>query len=127
MKALILRGKYTGKEIEISQWCNNWFTLDPQKNEDLTEAQKRDIIRSPFNPTSLAFKHDTFQVIREHKNNGKLFVDFEPREMKGVFGEYEWSFNKKKLVEPERKYLTRAQAAELISEEDGMKINGFPV
>lgn len=116
MKALILRGKYTGKEVEISQWCNDWFTLDPEKNKDLTEAQKRDIIRSPFNPTSLAFDHATFQVIREHKNNGQLFVEFEPREMKGVFGSYEWSFQRKKAVEPERIYLTKAQAKGLIAE-----------
>jgi len=117
MKALILKGKYTGKEIEISQWCNDWFTLDPEKNEDLTDAQKRDIIRSPFSPVSLAFDHGTFEVIRKHKNNGQLFVEFEPREMKGVFGTYEWSFQRKKPVEPERVFITKTQAKALILEE----------
>ncbi len=97
MKALILKGKYTGKEVEVSQWCNDWFTLDPEKNEDLTENQKLEIMRKPFSPSSLAFTYHDFLTIRQHTNNGMLFVWFEQKECFGVFGSYEMTFKKRKL------------------------------
>ncbi|HEB13550.1 MAG TPA: hypothetical protein ENI13_01065 [candidate division CPR3 bacterium] len=88
MKAIIRRGKHKGREVEISQWCNDWFTVntgDPM------------IDRKPFSPTSLAFNVQGLDKIREHKNNGMLFNWFEIVDIRG-FGEYFFSFKKRKFV-----------------------------
>lgn len=97
MKALILKGKYAGKEVEVSQWCNDWFTLDPRKNEDLTDDQQLEILRKPFSPSSLAFSISDFFTIKKHKNNGTLFGEFVVREFGGRFGTYEIGFKRRKL------------------------------
>lgn len=71
MKALITRGKNKGREVEISQWCNDWFSIntgDPM------------IDRLPFSPSSLAFTREDMETIRTHKNNGILFNLFGIRE-----------------------------------------------
>jgi len=59
MRALVLRGKRKGKVVEISQWCNDWFTV----------MDSADI----YSPTSLAFSKEDMKTIKEHKNNGMLF------------------------------------------------------
>lgn len=115
MKALITRGKFTGKEVEVSQWCNDWFMLDPRKNEDLTEDQKAEIHRNPFSPTSLAFNMKDWNTIVVHKNNGTLFDQFEKREMDGRLGAYEYTFKKKTRPKvEERKFLTVLEALKLL-------------
>ncbi len=63
MKALILRGKHKGEEVKISQWCNDWFTIDTGTMMDL----------KPFSPASLAFKMDDLEVIQKH-NPGMMFA-----------------------------------------------------
>lgn len=63
MRALILKGRGMGREVEVSQWCNDWFTLEGYVQ--------------PFSPTSLAFTPLGMKEIKEHKNNGMLFVEFE--------------------------------------------------
>lgn len=92
MKAIIKRGKYKGKVVDISQWCNDWFTIDT----DIIELAVK-----PFSPTSLLFTHEGFNQIRDHKNNGFLFSWYEPypdhRNMKVVDGQiYALSFKKRK-------------------------------
>ena len=62
MNALILRGKNKGMVVEISQWCNDWFSLSDG---------------SIVSPTSIAFNIDTAHTIMEHNNNGIMFRMFE--------------------------------------------------
>jgi hypothetical protein len=92
MKVIIRRGKYKGQEHEVSQWCNDWFTLDSNRVEIATK---------PFSPSSLAFQFSGIQEIREHKNNGMLFSWYEPTMIIGLYakdgGIYSWSFKKRKL------------------------------
>lgn len=63
LNALILRGKHKGRVVPISQWCNDWFTLD---------SQEVDIARKAWSPASLSFSYETMNVIKDHKNNGML-------------------------------------------------------
>lgn len=94
MKALIIRGKFTGLELEVSQWCNDWFMLDP--NEDMPEADQMKIAHTPFSPTQLAFTVMDWIKLRDHKNNGMLFEWFEKHELGGKLGAYEYTFKKYK-------------------------------
>lgn len=92
MKALILRGKHKGRLEEVSQWCNDWFTLN---------SDNRDICVQPFLPSSLAFTITGLFEIQDHKNNGMLFAWFEPMTMAkphGVEGaeNYRWTFKRRK-------------------------------
>lgn len=124
MKALILRGKFAGKEVEVSQWCNDWFMLDPSKNEDLTKEERAEIHRKPFSPTSLAFDVLGFGEIKKHKNNGTLFNEFEVRDMGGALGNYELSFKKKvRRKENDRTFLTVEQALEVVAK--GNEVHTF--
>jgi hypothetical protein len=61
MKALILRGKHKGEEVEIGQWANDWFTLSTGNVE---------IDRKPMSPTSLAFTYESIRKIRKAKGIG---------------------------------------------------------
>lgn len=103
MRAVITRGKYKGFVCEVSQWCNDWFTLDPRDNPELSEEAKMEIMRKPFSPSSLAFTYAGLQEIRSHKNNGMLFAWFEPTMTKVInTGDstgtaYMWSFKKRKI------------------------------
>lgn len=99
MKALVIRGKDIGKEVEISQWCNDWFSI--------MNSNKI------FSPTSLAFTFQDFQFIKNHNNNGVLFKEFEPRELKGKFGAFEMTFAKRKVEK--RRFLTHEEALALIN------------
>lgn len=86
MKALILRGKYNGRVAEVSQWCNDWFTLDSEDD---------DITRKVWSPTSLAFTKEDFYQIVNHKNNGMLFSWFEPKLIMRAT-DYTYGFQKRK-------------------------------
>ncbi len=63
MKAIVLRGKNKGKVVEISQWCNDWFSVE----DDV----------SIYSPGELAFTEQGMDEILKHKNNGTLFAEFE--------------------------------------------------
>lgn len=102
MRAVILKGKYKGFICEVSQWCNNWITLDPRDSKRLSEQQQIDIMRKPFSPTSLAF---TYAGIQEIKNNpcGIMFKLFEicmtKKHFIGKSGAiYNWTFKKRKQI-----------------------------
>lgn len=81
MKALKLRGKNRGQEVEISQWCNDWFSL---MNGDIVS------------PSALAFKLKDFKIICDHKNNGMLFRWFEPAVSPAWCGNFIYTFKKKR-------------------------------
>lgn len=104
MKALVLRGKQKGKEFEVSQWCNNWFTL----NSDLIEVATK-----PFNPSSLAFTAEGIETVKNHHNNGVLFEEYEvvPSKAKKPYG-----FTFRKIKYPPRNFLTPEQAKDLLPE-----------
>jgi len=64
--ATILEGKFKGKEAEIKQWCDDWFSVEIDEFIKIVS------------PTSLQFTPEEFQVILEHNNNGMLLKLFEP-------------------------------------------------
>ena len=88
MKAVIRKGKLRGREVEISQWCNDWFTLDTGDPM---------IDRKPMSPSALAFTPDGILEIFAHKNNGMLLHWFEPTDNVAGFGKYFCSFKRRKL------------------------------
>lgn len=68
MKALVIRGRLKGKEVKISQWCNDWFTLDTGEWQ---------IDRIPMSPSSLAFTvGDSLTLQKSKKQSGILFQLF---------------------------------------------------
>jgi hypothetical protein len=67
MKALVLRGRGQDSEVEISQWCNDWFST--------TDGRI-------YSPASLAFTNADFNEIAAHKNNGMLFELYRPYDLK---------------------------------------------
>lgn len=71
----ILRGSRKGEQVEISQWCNDWVSLQDGKI---------------LSPTSLRYTEKEFKEILEHDNNGMMFLIFEPDHEK-------LTFRKKKL------------------------------
>lgn len=58
----ILRGKDKGRIVEISQWCNNWFTSKEGKVYSVLSVQ--------LNPIEM------LNVFR-HKNNGYMLERYE--------------------------------------------------
>lgn len=90
MKAIITRGKHKGEAYEVSQWCNDWFTLDSGNWE---------IDRQPFNPSSLQFNYVGAKSISDHKNNGILFALYELVPKKALFDSmglaYVWGFKRR--------------------------------
>lgn len=86
MKAKILKGKYKSKICEVSQWCNDWFTLDSDIKEITTKA---------FSPSSLAFDVNGMFEIKHHKNNGMLWVLFKMVYLKKVNSRYCFSFKRR--------------------------------
>lgn len=60
--ATILRGKNKGNYVEIIQWCNDWFMVEPGEI---------------VSPTSLQLNQDEIKKVTEHENNGLLFGLFE--------------------------------------------------
>ena len=62
--AIVLRGKNKGKEVIISQWCNNWVSI---KNSSKI-----------YGITALKFTQEEFIKILEHDNNGGMFDFFYP-------------------------------------------------
>lgn len=85
MNAYITKGKFAGKICEVSQWCNNWFTLNSENPE---------IACKPFSPSSLAFTPTDIEKIIRHKNNGTLFMEYEIKETKPVMREFIFTFRK---------------------------------
>lgn len=95
MKTLVIRGKYTGLELEVAQWCNDWFMCEPP--DDASEKDFDAISRTPFSPTQLAFNITDWNKIVSHKNNGVLFDEFEKHELNGKLGAFEYTFKRKKI------------------------------
>lgn len=62
--ATILRGKDKGKTVKISQWCNDWVTLDPDNKV--------------VSPTSLQYTIEELQEIVEDKSNGFMLTLYRP-------------------------------------------------
>ena len=87
IKAIIRKGKFKGKEVEISQWCNDWF---------MVRTGNIEIDRKPFSPSALAFEPQGMEKILKHKNNGMFLAWFEPTDNVGGFGKYFMSFKRKK-------------------------------
>ena len=91
MKAIITKGKYKGECYEVSQWCNDWFTLNSNNIKIATK---------PFSPSSLLFNLSAIHEIKQHKNNGMLFGWYEVRPTKTMFDKegnaYSWTFKKLK-------------------------------
>lgn len=69
MKALLIKGKFKGQQVEVSQWCNDWFSVD-------IDIGNLVIRRKIVSPTSLAFSYYDIEKIRNHDNNGMLFEMF---------------------------------------------------
>jgi hypothetical protein len=92
MKALIRNGKHKNEVVEISQWCNDWFSINT--------GTKRDC--RPLSPTMLAFTFKDLKEILTHKNNGTLLLEFKAEMKAGVTDKdgnyYNWIFKKKKKV-----------------------------
>jgi len=65
--ATLLRGKNKGKEVEISQWCNDWVTI----MDDMRGCKV-------VSPSALQYTLNEFKEIMSHKNNGILLGLFEP-------------------------------------------------
>ena len=86
MKAIILKGKNKGKVVKISQWCNDWFTVDTGTMMDV----------KPFSPASLAFTVDGMSEILSHGNNGMMLTWFETTPSPAWTGKYIFTFKKRK-------------------------------
>ena len=82
---MIKRGKYEGLVLEVSQWCNDWFMLDPREDTNLKDKDILSIMVKPFSPSSLLFTEEGMQEILRHKNNGMLLNLFKPNFNKGKF------------------------------------------
>ena len=63
MKVIILRGKRKGEIAEVSQWCNDWFTLEDESKV--------------YSPSALLFDAEGMKEIKSHNNNGILFGLYE--------------------------------------------------
>lgn len=81
MKAIIIKGKNKGKLVEISQWANDWFSLEDGRI---------------LSPTMLGFTAKDFRIIREGKNNGIIFALYAVVSTKPEFGVYAFTFKKLK-------------------------------
>ena len=68
--ATILRGKNKGKEVTISQWCNDWVSTKEGKI---------------FLVTALEFTDKEVFDILQHQNNGIMFDEFEKIPYKNRF------------------------------------------
>lgn len=58
----IIKGRDKGKEVEISQWCNNWFS---GKNGKI------------YSPTQIQLTLDEMSDVLTHNNNGYMFAVYE--------------------------------------------------
>lgn len=88
MKAIIRKGKHKGLEVEISQWCNDWFTIEHPDIEPKYSVKS---------PDALLFTPAGWEQIKTHKNNGILFNLYEPcTRTKDAIGVYFISFRKRK-------------------------------
>lgn len=85
MKAVVKRGKDKGSVVTISQWCNDWFTIQ----------------ESPriFSPAGLCFNLRGIKEILAYKNNGILFDLFKvvPCNCCPIIEDYFFTFKKRKL------------------------------
>lgn len=89
--AVVRRGKRAGQEIEVGQYCNDWFA----------EANTNAI----FKPNALAFSAHGTEQIEKHKGNGILFDLFAFHRINGNLynkgkdyrDEYDISFKRLKI------------------------------
>jgi hypothetical protein len=84
MKALVLKGKHKGEEVEVLQWCNDWFMVEGEM-----------VASAILSPVSLALSEETATEVRAHKNNGHLFDWYQmiPSDSK----RFPWTFIKKRF------------------------------
>jgi hypothetical protein len=83
MIARLTKGKNKFKEVEVCQWCNDWFSI---------EVDGRPKIVSP---TALSFRSEDMFLIQNHNNNGSLFSEYKSVLSKAEFTEYLYTFKKK--------------------------------
>jgi hypothetical protein len=83
MRALITKGKNRGNEVEIIQWCNDWFSVEDEKGI--------------YGPLSLAFTVDGYKEISNHKNNGMLFFSYQWALTPPDYGKYVYTFKRNKI------------------------------
>ena len=57
----IIKGKDKGREVEISQWCNDWFSAGGKI----------------YSPTQVELDLSEMKRVLEHKNNGLMFALFD--------------------------------------------------
>lgn len=104
MKTLIIKGKHAGETAEVSQWCNDWFTLDSQKYGG-----------EVFSPTQLAFTKRGMDIITNHNNNGTLFMEYDAVRNRDLNRAYQYTFEKKKPEDTgDRHFLKPAEALKLL-------------
>lgn len=85
MKAVIRRGKQKGQVVTVSQWCNDWFSIE--------ESAKI------FSPNGLAFDLGGIGQIKDHKNNGVLFERYDMTILGDpILEPYHYSFKRKKFL-----------------------------
>lgn len=84
MKAVIRRGKQKGQVVTVSQWCNDWFSIE--------ESAKI------FSPTALAFDIIGMGQIYVHKNNGVLLQRYEMIFCQPILEIYHYSFKRRKFI-----------------------------
>jgi hypothetical protein len=78
MKALITKGKGHGKIVEVLQWCNDWFSIEPG---------------GIVSPEKLAFTPNDMKIILTHNNNGTLFMEYKMISSQNT-GEYMFTFKR---------------------------------
>ena len=57
----IIRGRDKGKEVEISQWCNDWFSANGKI----------------YSVLSVKLNLKEIYKVLTHNNNGSMFGEFE--------------------------------------------------
>ena len=65
--ATLLRGKLKGQEVELCQWCNDWFSVSMPDG-------KPKILR----PDQLQFTKEEMLEIKSSKGIGTMFMQYQP-------------------------------------------------
>jgi hypothetical protein len=68
--AILTKGKRKGEQVKLSQWCNDWFSLEDG---------------FIVSPGALKFSFKEMETIQMHKNNGILFNLFYFQEQEDGF------------------------------------------
>ena len=112
MKALILKGKCKGLELEVSQWCNDWFTVIHQK-------------QLVMSPSSLALTSRGMSSIRADAGSGSLFDEYEVVAAPKGSDKYRYTFRRKKPSPPDRIIISEAQAISLMNFDEADEVHVF--